>query len=257
MLGLAWPARRYRCRSCGWEGLQLPVWRQRPDALRRFATIALLALTGAALLLWSLPEAAPDEAALMMVGGEPFGAGEHFEGIALPASHPLARSGGAALDTPAGEADSGEAALDQPGDPAPIRAGLALRRFCVWGDPERNPYQGTVAQALRAAGLPEEVVEDIADHARTDRPQGRVSIRRDQIRAEGAGLVFNPRRMALASGLTLCLDTAVNFGAGREASADLFVATDDLENRHYVMIPEESGNVAVLQLADLAANRRR
>jgi hypothetical protein len=256
LLAVAWPARRYRCRSCGWEGLQLPSPQRSPAALRRLgatAGVATLLILAAAGLLGEDP---PDEAGLLMLGGEAFGPGEHFDGVALPEDHPLVEAGVEATgQVVAGDApgEPGSAPIEAPGPPT--RAGLALRRYCAWGDPGRSPYLGTPTQALRAAGLPDEVVERVAGHIRAGRSIDRVSIRRGEVRGEESGLRFDARRIALTYGTTMCLDSAVNFPPGRVEHADLFVATDDQGHTHYVMIPDVCGNVSVLRLLEPMVRR--
>jgi hypothetical protein len=251
LLALAWPARRYRCRGCGWEGLQLASAERRPAALRRLAATVGLAVVVAVTLVTLVGEKAPDEAGLLMLGGQAFAAGEHFDGVAVAEGHPLAEAslepvaqalGGDAADPPAGQA------VTAPG--TPTRAGLTLRQYCAWGDPGRSPYLGTAAQALRAAGLPDEVVERVAGHIRAGRSIDRVSIRRGEVRGEESGLRFDPRRIALTYGTTMCLDSAVNFAPGHVEYAELFVATDDQGQTHYVMIPDVCGNVSVLRLLE-------
>lgn len=252
LIAVAWPARRYRCRSCGWEGLQLPSAQRRPAALRRLAATFALA-TMLAMGIVTLPgEEAPDEDGLLMLGGQAFAAGEHFDGVPLPEGHPLAEVAvEPAIQTVASEAAG--PAVEPPAPPG--RAGLVLRRYCAWGDPGRSPYLGTAAQALRAAGLPDEVVERIAGHIRAGRTIDRVSIRRGEVRAEDSGLRFDPRRIALTYGTTMCLDSAVNFAPGHVEYADLFVATDDQGQTHYVMIPDVCGNVSVLRVLEATAMR--
>jgi hypothetical protein len=53
----------------------------------------------------------------------------------------------------------------------------------------------------------------------------------------------------------MCLDSAVNFAPGHVEYADLFVATDDQGQTHYVMIPDVCGNVSVLKLLEPTALR--
>jgi hypothetical protein len=255
LLALAWPARRYRCRSCGWEGLQLPSAERRSAALTRLAASVALATVVAVGLVALIGSDAPDDDGLLMLGGQGFVAGEHFEGEPVPEGHPLAE--------PVVEAAASAVGSDGPEQPAgtavtitaPSRAGLALRRYCAWGDPGRSPYLGTAVQALRAAGLPDEVVERVAGHIRAGRTIDRVSIRRGEVRAEDSGLQFDPRRIALTYGTTMCLDSAVNFAPGHVEYADLFVATDDQGQTHYVMIPDVCGNVSVLRLLEPTVRR--
>ncbi len=123
---------------------------------------------------------------------------------------------------------------------------LTLRQGCAWGQPGRQPYRGSTEQALTAAGLPPEVVQQIAAQRQAGRPAGRLEISRSAIRqVDGPGR-FNPRSMAMSFGLTLCLHSRVNFVPGHVEPADLYQARDASGRLFSVMVPEVCGNVTVL-----------
>ncbi len=202
----------------------------RPPAWRTTGLLSLLAL-GVSLL--ALGVAGP-LAVLVLLGastasgqtarlGLPPGA--HDEGVAVAAG-------------PAAAAAAG----DQPGR-------LALRRGCQWGQPGRNPYQGSVRQALEAAGLPEDAIAQIEAQHRSGRRSGRLEISRQGIRHTSDGRVFPARGMALTYGMTLCQDATVNFPRGHVELADFYEARDSQGRSHAVMVPDVCGNVTVLGAA--------
>ncbi|MBL8349196.1 MAG: hypothetical protein JNL87_02685 [Burkholderiaceae bacterium] len=123
---------------------------------------------------------------------------------------------------------------------------LSLRRACAWGQPGRNPYQGSTEQALTAAGLPPETVQEIAALRRAGRVAGRLEIRTGSIRVLDDGRRFDPGAVALSFGRTMCLQSRVNFAAGHAEAADLYEAFDHQGRRHSVMVPDVCGNVSVL-----------
>jgi hypothetical protein len=133
-----------------------------------------------------------------------------------------------------------------PGQPDQAPHGLTLRRGCQWGQPGRNPYRGTMAQALQAAQLPAEVVAAIVSQQQAGQKAGRVSISREAIRHTTDGREFDPGAVALTFGRTLCLDTRVNFAPGHQELADYYEARDDQGRLHSVMVPDVCGNVSVL-----------
>lgn len=182
--------------------------------------------------------------------------GVHFEGDALPAGHALLRPRPAtpgvlpvAGRLPAGA--PGQAVAAGPGSGAaaaalPAEPPLAYRQRCVWGQPGRNPYRGTVVQALQSAHLPDEVVRAVAANIAAGQPTDRLEIRREGIRALGSGRRFDPRRVALTYGQTLCVNARVNFAAGHMEPAALYEAADAAGRVYAVMVPEVCGNVSVL-----------
>ncbi|CAD5373247.1 conserved hypothetical protein [Rubrivivax sp. A210] len=242
--GAAAGLRHYHCddAACGWQGLlpRLPrlqagagrrrrrTWfvplRRWMEALRHWAgpglAFTLLAAVAGVMQLAPRPEPGPPRLA----------AGETFEGLPLPAVHPLKVRWAERLKAP-------EAASAPP---------LALRRHCLWGKPGGNPYRGTVEQALEAAALPPEVVRLIAAQVRVGKPADQLVIDRDGIRALGSGRVFDPASMAMTYGLTLCVGTRVNFTDGHTEPAALYEAADAAGRVYAVMVPKVCGNVTVI-----------
>ena len=151
--------------------------------------------------------------------------GEHFDGEPLQS---------VAATSPASAALS---ATDPP---------LGLRQDCVWGKPGRNPYQGTVEQALVAARLPAELVAPVAARIRARQPSDRVSISTAMIRSERGGREFSPRGLGLSFGHTMCLNSRVNFAPGHVEKADLYEMVDATGRQRAVMVPDVCGNVSVL-----------
>ena len=171
----------------------------------------------------------------VMVGHNVVLRGTHLEGERLPVAHPLhALLPAQALeDEPKGYVEDGPAVL-------------RVRRHCAWGLPGRNPYRGSPEQALRTATLSPTVVAKIAAQIRSGKRVDRVTIRNDGIRAHRSGRVFNPQRVALTYGMTMCVDTRVNFKPGHSEEADLYEAMDDDGRMYAVMVPDVCGNVSVL-----------
>jgi hypothetical protein len=136
------------------------------------------------------------------------------------------------------------------GDTAPAAVasgGLTVRRGCVWGQPGRLPYQGSTEQALRAAGLPPEVVREVAARRLAHQPSGRLEIRTGAIRTlDDQPRQFDPQSVALSFGHTMCLQSRVNFVAGHVEQADYYDVRDARGQRHTVMVPDVCGNVSVL-----------
>ncbi|MBL8308416.1 MAG: hypothetical protein JNM33_17110 [Rubrivivax sp.] len=148
--------------------------------------------------------------------------GEYHDGDPLPAAHPLAQ-------------------------PAAVAAApLDLRGACVWGRPGRNPYRGSVSEALRSAKLPAAAQAQIVAKVAAKRPDGRLVIANDGIREEGSTRVFAASGFAMTYGRTLCLETRVNFPAGHSEAADLYEAQDERGRRVSVMVPDVCGNVSVI-----------
>lgn len=193
-------------------------------------------------------------------GADPYRLGRpgvHSEGEALPAGHALLKPPRpplrmAAMAAPAASAPGSATAV--PGlmrvagtsDALPAEPPLRYRQHCVWGRPGSNPYRGTVVQALQAARLPDEVVRQVAAQVAAKQRTDRLEIRRDGIRALGSGRVFDPRRVALTYGETLCVGSRVNFASGHMEPADLYEAADAQGRVYAVMVPEVCGNVSVL-----------
>ena len=179
-----------------------------------------------------------------------------LELIARPATGVSAASGESHDGLPLrdGQAPIGGALLKvRAGLPVDLASGapvaLTLRQGCAWGQPGRLPYRGSTEQALAAAGLPTEVVQQIAAQRQAGRRSGRLEISRQAIRqVDGPGR-FNPRSMAMSFGLTLCLHARVNFAPGHVEPADLYQARDASRRLFSVMVPDVCGNVTVLSAA--------
>lgn len=231
---------RYRCRAagCGWHGLldapRPAAWMQ--ALARRWrapaAAAAAAVLAAAGVHTW-LDRPAPDER--VMVGRHVVHRGTHLEGDQLPTAHPLR------LELPAALLDG-----ERQGFAETPEARLHVRRHCAWGIPGRNPYRGSAVQALQTAQLSPTVVKAIAADIQAGRKVDRVSIRNDAIVAEKSGRVFDARRVALTFGMTMCVDTRVNFRPGHAEGADLYEAMDDDGRVYAVMVPDVCGNVSVL-----------
>jgi len=128
------------------------------------------------------------------------------------------------------------------GDGAP----LALRTDCAWGEPGRNPYTGTVQQALTAAHLPADVVARLERKIRDHETSDRLVIRNDTIRAAQSGAAFEPRAIKMTYGKTLCLNSRVNFKRGHMERADLYEVVDARGVTYSVMVPYACGNISLL-----------
>lgn len=231
--------RRYRCASCAWQGLlpRLPqpvqvrrrqlAWRQLRTALLPLAAVASVGFAAAGLVAQRsvLPTPAARAAAL----------GVSDDGQSLPDGHALRVHSTLAV------ADAVQAATVPP-DLAP----LGLRHSCAWGKPGRNPYRGTVEQALLSAALPPEVVQAIAQQVRAGQPVDWLDISNSTIRAERSGREFSTRNIAMSYGMTLCLGTRVNFEPGHHERAALYEASDKQGRKIAVMVPEVCGNVSVI-----------
>ena len=253
---------RYRCAnlSCGWQGL-LPRERRsqpvqdpaRAGLLRQVSALKLpWGRAGSVMLVMALLVLVGVQGTRQLLGAPPvrasltLPAGEHHEGDPLPPTHPWLRpvvlaaadaasaAGAAVAPGPAG------AASDTAVDP------LDMRRGCAWGTPGRNPYRGTVEQALLHARLPPEVVQEVSRKVRAHEVADRLEIRTGRIHGEQHGREFDPQRVALSFGKSLCLNSRVNFPLGHVERADLYEATDKRGRRHAVMVPDVCGNVSVL-----------
>lgn len=152
--------------------------------------------------------------------------GEYHDGDPLPAEHPLIARTGAA------------------------RGALDLRGACVWGRPGRDPYRGTMSEALLAAGLPDAARNELAARAAAGQRSARLTIANDGIREEGGTRLFSAAGFAMTYGRTLCLETRVNFPAGHTEPADLYEAQDERGRRYWVMVPQVCGNVSIITEID-------
>ena len=224
---------RYRCQTagCGWQGLvdglalSVPATPARPavsQIVRKLAAALLagVALAASAVLLGTHADAGwPDRPE------QPLAVGESDDGQAVRVLTPSAPpSPGAALP-------------------------LALRRGCAWGKPGRNPYQGTVAQALTAARLPADLVGPLADKIRRRETTDRVLISSAAIRTVGSQREFSPKGFSMAFGHMMCQQSRVNFAPGHVEQADFYEVADGAGQKVAVMVPDVCGNVAVLSAA--------
>ena len=245
--------RRYRCNNpaCIWGGL-LPVlqpadtpatstwtwtwpWAASWGARARGRGAAMMvagSVLAAVATAWVLHQPLPEA---VMVGPHVVTRSTHLEGERLPAGHPLK----ALLPAQAME-DEPRGYVEDAG------AVLRVRRHCAWGLPGRNPYRGSVAQALQTATLSATVVKKIAADIHAGRRVDRVTIRNETILAQGSGREFDPQRVAITYGMTLCVDTRVNFKRGHLEEGDLYEAMDDDGQIYAVMVPDVCGNVSVL-----------
>jgi len=233
---------RYRCTEsgCEWEGIvsddelredggrlvQVPTgWRTR----------ALWFFVGAAVALGGVQAARMYRAQVA--------AREAQEARARTAAKQAAI---APLTVEIGESFDGEPLADDDlrrvDNPSP----LVLRRGCAWGIPGRNPYRGTVGQALAAARMPDSAVRKFEALIEKKMVSDRVEISREGITTVSGRRKFDALSFDMAFGNTLCFNTRVNFQRGHVEHADLYEATDAEGKRYAVMVPYVCGNVAVL-----------
>ena len=169
---------------------------------------------------------------------------------AMPQAHPTrVATGGAELQsqaTPPGQDFEGEALPGADERARNNRTPLALRNSCSWGVPGSNRYRGTVSQALYAAQLPSEVVQQIAEKAEHGWAHEQVEISRNGIRTVDQRRDYGNTMLAMAFGNTLCFNTRVNFVPGHVEYASLYRATDSQGRRYTVIVPYVCQNVAVL-----------
>jgi hypothetical protein len=240
--------RRWRCAQpgCGWVGLlpqpaaaparavlSAPTFSPQTRRLsRQGLVLGAAALMAAVATAWWLRPVATEA---VMVGSHVVHRGTHLEGERLPSAHPLhALLPAQALENePQGYTEADGAAL-------------RVRRHCAWGLPGRNPYRGSAAQALQTAMLSPTVVKKISADIQAGRRVDRVTISNAVIRAERSGREFDSQRVAMTYGMTMCVDTRVNFAGSHTEGADLYEAMDDDGRIYAVMVPEVCGNVSVL-----------
>jgi hypothetical protein len=256
------PTRGYRCCSlggCGWEGtLAVESRRERRRARERvvrraathfvFGAVIGLAAVAAGAVVEPYRTFAPTSLLANNARTIPFGVSDF--GRPLPENHPFLQAnvdGVVRVLEPASSA----AATWQLGPVANLAATaafapLSLRQDCAWGDPGRNPYSGTVQQALQAARLPADVVALLERKIRDHEASDRLEIRNDEIRAVQSGTVFEPRAIKMTYGKTLCLNSRVNFHPGHVERADLYEVADARGTTYSVMVPYVCGNISVL-----------
>ena len=123
---------------------------------------------------------------------------------------------------------------------------LTLRQNCAWGDPGRDPYRGTVEQALEGARLPPEIAARLARMIKAGQATDRLEITNASIRTVHQYREYDPSSIAMTFGKTLCLNTRVNFRPGHLERADLYEVADASGATYSVMVPYGCGNVSVL-----------
>lgn len=249
-------------RRAGLVPLQLP-WARIGGVALTGSLVVLVGVQGARYLLG----ADRDHDAVRAAAPARVAAGVSHDGEDLPARHPWVQpvvldgatqarlqpaAGVAPAEAGSAAASSGLAAASAAAAPsatgtrARVVAPLSMRRNCSWGQPGRLPYQGTVEQALLHARLPPEVVAEVSQRAARRQVSDRVTIANNGIRGQQHGHQFDPQRVALTFGHTLCLNSRVNFVAGHEEQGDLYEVADRQGRLHAVMIPDVCGNVSVL-----------
>lgn len=238
----ALPSGRYRCTQdgCDWEGLLPRREHSFASSLGsglvkavRSNLVSLLAFSALcmALALWAWRAVPPPPQAKPALAR-----GQSYDGDPLPPHHPLRVR--IALQGAQPAAD--------PQAPAASPSALLLRGQCVWGQPGRDPYRGTLEQALSTAGLPKSVIKNIAYQVSAGQAVDRVTIDNQRIKAHGSGRVFSATNVAMTYGMTLCTRTRVNFPEGHSEGAALYEARDDNGRVYAVMVPEVCGNVSIL-----------
>lgn len=143
------------------------------------------------------------------------------------------------------------------GDPLPVahiltlpaaraNAPLDLRGACVWGRPGRDPYRGSVAEALRTAQLPAAVQAKLIAKVAANQPDARLIIANDGIRSETGTRRFSAESFAMTYGRTMCLEARVNFPTGHTEPASLYEVQVESGRRYSLMIPDVCGNVSII-----------
>jgi len=233
---------RYRCTeaACAWEGIVSDDELARADALPHSAPFgwgarALWFFVGAAVTLASVQGVRMYRAEQAAREARDAGARAAAKQVAI-----------APLTVEIGESFDGEPLapddLRKVDNPSP----LTLRRGCAWGIPGRNPYKGTVGQALAAARLPDSAVRKFEALIEKKMVSDRVEITREGIATVSGRRKFDALSFDMAYGNIMCFNTRVNFRQGHVEHADLYEATDAEGKRYAVMVPYVCGNVAVL-----------
>ena len=236
LLGVFRAVHRYRCTrpGCQWEGIvsKAPPARREGAARPGWGWRALWFFAGCAFALAAVQGARMYSAHKAQVQARAAAAAKL---ASLPA-----------IEVPEGESHDGETlAPDDPlgvGNETPLR----LARNCAWGIPGRNPYQGTVGQALTAARLPESAVRKFEALVASGQVSDQLVISRDGITTVSGRRRFDAKSFDMAFGKTLCFDTRVNFRGDHTETADLYEATDADGRPYAIMVPIVCGNVAVL-----------
>ena len=231
LVGLVRSVHRYRCTAaaCGWEGrLHRLSVDPRGHVLRVGFWWFVIGIVAAVAAMHGLQRLRAQRAA--------------------PAAPRIALGGAElqSLATPPGESFDGEPLPMHDQRALGNRTPLLLRNSCAWGVPGRNPYRGSVMQALYAAQLPSEVVRQIADHAERGWSHAQVAITRDGVRTLDGRKDWGNRLQSMAFGNALCFNTRVNFAPGHVEHAALYSADDHQGRTYHVIVPYVCQNVAVL-----------
>ena len=248
-------ARRFRCRAnrCEWQGLLSrsgtdadplrgrdesvpPAPTGRPHKRSWLAGLSgflgAAAVAGAAVVIGVSPTDAADQWPTT-ANGEAIALGESYDGEPV-SPHPLLQR--VAFEAPGAA----------PAAPAEADSALTLHQRCTWGQPGRNPYKGSVEQALIAAKLPPDVIARVAAKVKARDISDRLTISNSGIRTQHDRRRFDPHSVTMTYGRTLCLQTRVHFKSGHQERADLYEVADAAGKRHSVMVPDVCGNVSVL-----------
>jgi hypothetical protein len=239
LLGVFRSVHRYRCvrAGCGWEGIvskdeRPPAGGDGAGTRPGLRTRALWFLAGCAFALAAV------QATRMILANK----AAHQASVTAAARHaalpPIPVAEGESYD---GEALAGD-------DPRQLQneTPLVLARGCAWGIPGRNPYRGTVAQALTAARVPESAVRKFESLVANKQVSDQLLISRDGIVTASGRRRFEAKSFDMAFGNTLCFNTRVNFRGNHTETADLYEATDADGHQYTIMVPIVCGNVSVL-----------
>jgi hypothetical protein len=222
MFSVFYSVGRYRCRAegCGWQGL-LPrdpsaSWPPTRSALSRTAWIVAGALL--------IPLVGLSVAILWIVD-------EHTQPVPAAPARAIAEP----LPEPPSPRQEG------PGPSSELPNG------CVWKGPGESPYFGTLATALAAARLPDEIVRKFEIMRDGRFVTDRLEITSAGIRTADQRRHFGNRAVAMAMGETVCLGTTISPPPGKMIAADLYELVDDANRRFLIAIVADGGNVAVLE----------
>ena len=221
-------------------GTELACVRRTRPAKSRFIFWILIALATIALGAGGVKLFDTFELRSLFADAPTVPAGVSDFGRPLPENHPFLQDSERAQ----GIIDSAAAALTTPASSS--EAPLSLRKDCAWGEPGRNPYSGSVRQALKAARLPVEVVTLLERKIRNHETTDRLEIRNDKIPGVQSSAAFEPRAIKMTYGKTLCLNSRVNFKRGHVERADLYEVVDAGGTTYSVMVPYVCGNISVL-----------
>lgn len=224
--------RRYRCRSveCGWQGLldrprtAASLWSSLRHAPAFWFVAGMLTTLFAVLLV---------QVYLVIEHAQPVPiAPESWQLEPLPVAAGVSQDG-------------------KPLEPDDVRlrtriTSAELRRGCIWGGPGQLPYQGSLRDALAAAGLPQPLVDKFAAMRDGALVGDRLEISTAGIRSATHRRHFGYTMKSMAVDRAVCFNTRVNFVPGVVAAAELYELVDGDGERHVIMVVPEGGNVAVL-----------